>query len=136
VQRRDGVRLVIGPLSEAGLDFVAPSPHVRGSLAFELLATPGGHGAGPIVRIERAELVVPGRPSLATPGAQSTLMAKVDKLDASRASPIAIVVDGNIAGAGSSWHVHADATTFVRDIVRATDLYGGPARTGVDSGTR
>jgi hypothetical protein len=135
VQRRDGVRLVLGPLSEAGLDFVAPSPHVRGSLALELLATPGGRGADPIVRIERAELVVPGRPSLATPGAQSTLTAKLDKLDASRASPIAVVVDGNISGAGSSWHVHADATTFVRDVVRAADLYGSPARTGADSGT-
>jgi hypothetical protein len=136
LQRRDGVQLVLGPLSETGLDFVAPSPHVRGSLALELFATAGERGAGPIVRIERAELVVPGRPALATPGAQSTLTAKVDKLGAARGSPVAVVVEGNISGAGSSWHVHAEATTFVRDVVRVADLYGGVSRPGIDGGTR
>jgi hypothetical protein len=138
VQQRDGSRLVLGPLSEAGLDFIAPSPHVRGSLALALFVAAGPHGAAPSVRIERAELVVPGRPPLATPGAQSTLTAKLDRLDAARATPVALVVDGDISAAGSSWRLHAEATTFVRDVVRAADLYGGAsrARAGVDGGTR
>jgi hypothetical protein len=132
VQQRDGARLVLGPLSEAGLDFVAPSPHVRGSLALELFAASGPRGAGPTVRIERAELVVPGRPPLATPGAQSSLTAKLDRLDAARATPIAVVVDGDISAAGSSWRVHAEATTFVRDVVQTADLYGGASRARAD----
>src|SRR5579859_4407945 len=135
VEQRDGVRFVVGPLSESGLDFIAPSPHVRGSLALELFASvprdrgPGdarrGRGPGDAPRsrgpenegtqgasvvIERAELVVPGRPPLATPGgAQSTLTAKLDRFDGVRASPVALVVDGDISAAGSSWRVHAEA---------------------------
>ena len=128
VQHRDGVRLVLGPLSETGLDFVAASPHVGGSLALELLATAGAQGKAPSVRIERAELVVPGRPAVSTPGAQSTLKVTLDKLDAARASPVTVVVEGDIGAAGSSWRLHAELTTFVRDVVRATDLYGASSR--------
>ena len=142
LQQRDGTRLVLGPLTESGLDFIAPSPHVRASLALELFAVPGPHGAGRIARIERAELVVPGRPAVSTPGAQSTLTAKIDKLDVARASPVAIVVDGDISAAGSSWRVHAEIATFVRDVVRAADVYGGLAgsaglpRASLDGGAR
>ncbi len=146
LQQRDGTRLVLGPLTEAGLDFIAPSPHVRASLALELFVVPGpvsgARAAAPIARIERAELVVPGRSPLSTPGAQSTLTAKVDKLDVARASPVAVVVDGDISAAGSSWRVHAEIATFVRDVIRATDVYGGLAgsaglpRASLDGGAR
>jgi hypothetical protein len=143
--QRDGARFALGPLTEAGLDFIAPSPHVRASLALELfvapLATPpkaqrGADRADSVPRIERAELVVPGRSPLSTPGAQSTLAAKIDKLDPARAGVVAVVVDGNISAAGSTWRVHAEATTFVRDVVRARDVYGGLPRPGADGGTR
>jgi hypothetical protein len=139
VQQRDGTRLVLGPLTEAGLDFIAPSPHVRASLALELTAVPGPHGAGTTARIERAELVVPGRAPLSTPGAQSTLAVKLDKLDPVRGSPVAVVVDGDVSASGSSWRVHAEAATFVRDVVRARDVYGGLTRfpsAGLDGGAR
>jgi hypothetical protein len=134
LQQRDGVRFALGPLTEAGLGFVAPSPHVRPSLALELFVTAGPHGAGPVARIERVELVVPGQVPVATPAAESTLTAKLDRLDSARASPVAVVVDGEIGAAGTSWRVHAEATTFVRDVVRAADAYRGPARTGLDGG--
>ncbi|HTB78479.1 MAG TPA: hypothetical protein VK762_34785 [Polyangiaceae bacterium] len=142
LQQRDGTRIVLGPLTEAGLDFIAPSPHVRASLALELFAVAGPRGAGPIVQIQRVELVVPGRPPLSTPGAQSTLTAKLDKLDVARASPVAVVVDGDISAAGSSWRVHAEIATFVRDVVRAADVYGSLAgsaalpRPSLDGGAR
>lgn len=139
MQQRDGARLVLGPLTETGLDFIAPSPHVRASLALELTAVTGPHGAGTTARIERAELVVPGRPPLSTPGAQSTLAVKVDKLDPVRGGSVAVVVDGDISASGSSWRVHADAATFVRDVVRPADVYGGLTRVrsaGLDGGAR
>jgi hypothetical protein len=139
LEQRDGTRLAIGPLTEAGLDFIAPSPHVRASLALELFVAAGRQGADPVVRIERAELLVPGRSPLATPGAQSSLTAKLDKLSAARGSPVTVVVSGEISGAGSSWRVHAEAATFVRDVVRASDIYGGLGRlpgVGPDGGMR
>ena len=156
VEQRDGAQIVLGPLTEAGLDFIAPSPHTRASLALELflpvlptLAKPSAHaaqGAGTSARIERAELLLPGRLPLSTPGARSTLVASlvasVDGLALSRASPVKIEVNGDLGSAGSNWHVHAEATTFVRDIVKASDLYDGmlPSRgaaaLGEDAGMR
>ncbi len=136
LEQRDGARLSLGPLTETGLDFIAPSPHVRASLALELFVVAGSHGAGPTARIERAELVVPGRSPLSTPGAQSTLVAKLDKFETGRASPFTVVVDGDISGAGSSWRVHAEATTFVRDLVRPSDIYSGSPRPVTDGGMR
>jgi hypothetical protein len=136
---REGTRFVVGPLTDTGLDFVAPSPHVRGSLALELLVPAGTHAAPIAARVERAELVVPGRPPAATPGARSTLAAKVDKLAATRGAPLTVAVDGDISVSGSSWRVRAQATTFVRDVVKANDVYGAGAagpRFGVDAGLR
>ena len=134
LEQRGGARIALGPLTEAGLDFIAPSPHVRASLALEVFVTSGAHGAGPTARIERAELVVPGQSPLSTPGAQSTLVAKVEKLEAARAGVVAMVVDGDLSGAGSTWRVHAEATTFVRDVVRASDVYGGGGVTRAGAG--
>jgi hypothetical protein len=142
LEQRDGARFALGPLTEAGLDFIAPSPHVRASLALELFVTPapktqrGAERADFMPRIERAELVVPGRSPLSTPGAQSTLAAKIDKLDPARAGVVTVAVDGNISAAGSTWRVHAEATTFVRDVVRARDVYGALPRPGADGGAR
>jgi hypothetical protein len=134
--QRDGARLTIGPLTETGLDFIAPSPHVRASLALELFVPAGLRGAEPVVRIERAELVVPGRPPLATPGAQSTLAAKLDKLALVRGSVVALVVDGDISASGSSWHVHASGRTFVRDVVKGSDDSRDSLKVGADAGMR
>jgi hypothetical protein len=139
IEQHDGVRLVIGALSEAGLDFIAPSPHVRASLALELFVpagAPSAHGESPSARIDRAELLVPGRPPLSIPGAQSTLVARLGKLTHRRGGLVAITVEGDLSGSGSRWHVHADASTFLRDIVEASELYGRPPRLGVDAGMR
>ena len=108
-------------------------------VAFEFVvapAAPAAHGSAPAARIERAELVVPGRAPLSTPGAQSTLVAKIGKLEPVRASPLTLAVDGDISGAASSWHVHVEATTFVRDVVGASDIYGGRLSAGRDGGAR
>ena len=139
VEERDGTRLVIGPLAETGLDFIAPSPHVRASLALEVTVPSGpsmleGAGARVSARIERVELLLPGRPPMTTPGAHSTLVAKVDRLVRARGGAVKVVLDGDLDAAGSSWHLHAEEATFVRDIVRSRDVYGGISRLGADGG--
>jgi len=158
VEQRDGVRLVVGPLTEAGVGFVAPSPQHRASLALELFVTGGGGRASAAhagaakeaaqpARIERAELLLPGHLPLSTPAASSTLVAKVEELERARGGAVSFTVDGTIGSAEATWRVHAEGTTFVRDVVTATALYdlaapGGDGWTraagllGVDAGMR
>ncbi len=140
LEQRDGARLVIGPLTEAGMDFIAPSPHVRASLALELVVPEGPEKAASNAHVVRVELLVPGRPPMATPGARSTLVAKLDASSTSlrvRGSPVKVVVDGDLGVAGSTWHLHAEETTFVRDVVKTRDLYGeGISKLGADGGMR
>jgi hypothetical protein len=132
-QQRDGTRFVVGPLTDQGLDFVAPSPHVRASLALQVVrsSSPGASSsaAGASAtdakspgesRIERAELVVPGRAPMATPMAHSTLTARFSRFDPTRGSPVVFTVDGTLADAAGAWRVHAEMATFVRDVVRLT----------------
>ncbi len=138
LERRDGTQLVIGPLTETGLDFVAPSPHVQASFALELLAQSGSSAteSTEVARITRVELLLPGRLPMASPGAHSTLVAKLDKLVHARGAIVKLVVDGDLAAAGSKWHLHAEEASFVRDVVRVRDLYGGISKFGADSGMR
>jgi hypothetical protein len=137
VVQRDGARIAVGPLAENGLDFVAPSPHTRASLALEIFVPgpspakapsrgrgDGGPGASN-ARIERVELLLPGRSPLSMPGAQSTLVAAVKGALAARGGPIEIELHGDLAASGVRWRVRASATTFVRDVVTSSDLYGG-----------
>jgi hypothetical protein len=166
VEARDGARLTIGPPNESGLDFIAPSPFVRASLTVDLvipLAAPargGSPAARPAeetpVRIVRAELLLPGHAPMASsgtgePGAgfghgtsagagshEPALVGKVGAgaLTYTRGGPLAFTIDGDFGAGGSRWHVHAEGTTFVRDVVRARDLSGDPPGLGVSQGMR
>jgi hypothetical protein len=163
VEGHDGARVTLGPLSEAGLDFIAPSPFVRGSLAVELLvptAAPAHGGAAsqlttPVAaRVVRAELLLPGHAPMSAspfgeesgsepgkgPGAgprvQSALAARVGDFAHVRGSAVAFTVDGDFGVGGSSWHVHAEGTTFVRDVVKTRDLVGDPPGLGDGRGMR
>ncbi len=146
VDQRDGWRVVVGALSDDGPGFIAPSPYARPAIAIELLVPPNGK-AGKVARIERAELQSPGRPPLATPGVQSTLVAKIEAIEPTRGGAVKFSLDGVMGDA----RVRVQAVTFVRDIVKAAALYGarvrgvdwpplpqaaGPGRLGVDGGMR
>jgi hypothetical protein len=134
VEQLDGVHFVVGPLDDAGPGFIAPSPHVAASVAVDLFV-PSGLVAGKDrpVRIDRAQLLVPGQSPLATPAARSTLVAKVDKMDRKRGAEVHVVIDGALGDA----RVHAEATTFVRDVVKASAIYDvGAPRLGGDGGAR
>ncbi|HEX8789680.1 MAG TPA: hypothetical protein VF765_01925 [Polyangiaceae bacterium] len=128
---RGGYRFSIGPLSDSGLGFVAPSPHVQATLALELFASSDGKR----VEVNRAELLVPGRAPVATPLARSTLVAKLTKLEAFRGGAAALTVDGTLGDSSGNWRVHLQATTFVRDVVDAKAIYASPLRPFGDAGT-
>lgn len=127
VERIDGVRFTVGPLTDAGPGFVASSPHVRATLALELLVPAGAKDA----RVERAELLAPGKPPLATPTAHSTLKAKLDKLERRRGGVVTLQIDGVLGDATATSRLHAELTTFVRDIVQAKDLLAADANAGM-----
>jgi len=134
VEQIDGAHFVLGPLDDAGPGFIAPSPHVAATVAVELFV-PSGLVAGKDrpVRIDRAQLLVPGQSPLATPAARSSLVAKVDKVDRKRGAEVHVVIDGALGDA----RVHAEATTFVRDLVKASAIYDvGAPRLVVDGGAR
>ncbi|HXX67086.1 MAG TPA: hypothetical protein VEK07_07890 [Polyangiaceae bacterium] len=130
-EERDGSHVVVGPLSESGLDFVAPSPYVRATLAFEMVATAGRSSAanGTEARIERAELVVPGRAAVATPAARSTLRATSARFEAKRGASLEVTIEGTLSSAVGDWRVRGRLVTFVRDVVRreSGQAAGGPS---------
>jgi hypothetical protein len=133
VEQRDGARVVVGPLDDAGVGFVAATPQRRASLALELFAPT----AGKDTRIERARLLVPGHLPLATPAASSTLRVKVTKLEHARGGGVTLTVDGDLGSPEATWHVHAEGSTFVRDVVKAAALYDAALpRFGIDAGMR
>ncbi len=124
--QRDGAHFVVGPLTDSGLDFVAASPHVRPSLALELFQPAATAGKDPDeIRIERAELIVPGHAPLATPIAHSTLTAKLSKFTHARGAPVQFSIVGTLGDAAETLRVRAEVSTFVRDIVAGSGVTAG-----------
>jgi hypothetical protein len=87
--------------------------------------------------VERAELQLPARLELRAPPALSTLVATVTKLEETRGGAVELSVDGDLGDAQSTWHVHAQLATFVRDVVTAEALFDvGPRRFGAGAEMR
>jgi hypothetical protein len=122
VAERGGDRFSVGPLSDSGVGFVAPSPHVQATLALELFASSDGKR----LEVNRAELLVPGRSPVSTPLARSTLVAKVTKLEPVRGGAASLTIEGTLGDSSGTWRVHLEATTFVRDVVDAKAIYASP----------
>lgn len=127
LEQPDGVRLVLGSL-QGGSDFLASSLHSGPTFAVQIDLSGRGEA-----RIDQAELLLPGRPSLRAPMAHSTLKAKVEQCQRTRGGEVKLSIDGVLEDASASWRVHAAATTFVRDIVNAAALY--PPSPAGDFGT-
>jgi hypothetical protein len=143
VEQRDGTRFVLGPLTAGGPGFVASSPQAQGSLALELFtpALPSSErrpaGATPTGVVRRAELQVPGHAPVTAPPARSTLVAKIEELEPGRGGPLRLSVEGEMGDGTGSWRVRYRASTFVRDIVKASAIYDlGIPRLGADGGMR
>lgn len=126
LDQRDGVRFTLGIPGGPGGSFIAASPHTSARISVELFASPDGKR----VAVERAEISLPGKPMLATPLARSTLVARIDHLDKTRGGSVTLTLDGDLSDSTGAAHVHATATTFVRDVVSAKALYGAGIRFG------
>jgi hypothetical protein len=126
VDQRDGTRFDVGAASLGGPSFVASSPHTLARFSAEIFASSDGKR----VAVDRVELSLPGRPSLATPLARSTLVAKIDKLERTRGGAVNVSLEGDLGDSTGTVHVRVEASTFVRDVVTAKALYGARAGAG------
>lgn len=119
-EERDGAHVIVGSLSEAGLDFIAPSPHVGATLAFEMVAVAANSSRtkGVDARIERAKLVIPGRALVAPAAAPSTLRATLSRFEPKRGAPLDVTIEGTLSSGAGTWRLRGRLATFVRDVVR------------------
>jgi hypothetical protein len=97
-------------------------------LALELVAPGGGGNAATpssprSPSLDRADLQLAGQPGLHAPPATSTLVPKVTKFEPSRGGAVELSVDGNLGNAEVTWRLHADVSTYVRDVVTLEALY-------------
>jgi len=108
-----GVRVRVGALQELGTipHTVGPTRRVR--IAFELLFT----SAAATPKVDHFEIDVPGALTLVTPGVRASFTASAPKLERTRGGEARFVVDGVIGVSPRAYRVHADVTTFVRDLV-------------------
>jgi hypothetical protein len=124
-EQRDGLRFDVGMLREAGLTTFAPTPVAHPYVGFTLFAPAGKEGkeVRTDAKVERAELGVPGTATLITPGARSMLHATIEKLDPKRGGQVKVILDGQLGDAPRGYKLHAEITTFVRDVVKRGTMF-------------
>ncbi len=113
VQDFAGDHLTLGAAREVGATVFAPTPLQRARLSLAIVVA----GDKPPA-IDHLEVTVPGSATLVVPGARWSGQVKVTKLDATRGGEVSLVLDGTIGAAPHAYAIHAEATTFVRDVVR------------------
>jgi hypothetical protein len=123
IEQRDGVRVTVGPLTDDGPGFLVRPPHVPATFGLEIFVPSSASSPDGTPRIERAELIMPGRPALATPGVTSNLALRIEALKPARGGAIKFVVDGDLGSHDMGVHLHAEEATFVCDVVKLA----GPA---------
>jgi hypothetical protein len=92
-----------------------PGPSASPRLALAFVTT---HDAPADARLEHLELEVPGGAGVVCPGGRCELRVTVTKLDRARGGAIAFGVDGTLGTAPHAYRLHAEAQTFVRDVVK------------------
>lgn len=113
-----GTRIRVGQLAELGGVPHVASPTSSTKIAFEIVLPKDPPGEA---RVERFELDVPGSTvSTGAAGHSAGLKATVKKMERTRGGPIEIVIDGLAGSAPGAYKVHAELTTWVRDLVGLT----------------
>jgi hypothetical protein len=129
LERLDGAHFTVGPMARAGVGFIAASPAAPKTLALELVVPAELKKA----HLERVQLDVPGIPPAALDGSRAAaFVVRVTKLEKRRGGPVELTVDGSMAEGVT---LHAEVTTFVRDIVTASAILGA-SRGGDPAGMR
>ena len=115
----DGTHVVLGSFSESMTGFLVPSPNTLGTVGLELVVPVDLRKA----HVERLAVEQPGKPETRVEGsAAAALTVAVKKLEKRRGGAVEVTVDGKLGDGGV---FHAEATTFVRDVVSTRDLLGG-----------
>lgn len=107
-------RAMFGDIDELSLTPKATSPLSLAKLGFQLRF---GAEATAKVDLEGASLSVPGASSMTCASSKCELVTKVRKVDATRGGAISLEIDGTFGGGAQAFKVHADVTTFVRDVM-------------------
>src|SRR5439155_8682467 len=102
----------VGARRESGSTIFAPPPTGRARLAATIAIDAKGAAS-----IDHLELDVPGSSTLVCPGVRCDCKVDVTKIDRKRAGEVKLAIDGTVGVAPHAYKVHADVSTFVRDIV-------------------
>jgi hypothetical protein len=114
VRELGGARIRVGSLQELGSIPHAANPVARPRIGFELYAP---KDAPTEARIEHLELEVPGAITIVMPAMRTTLHAQVTTMQKVRGGEMRIVIEGTAGSAPHAFTVHAEVSTFVRDLV-------------------
>jgi hypothetical protein len=111
----DGDHATLGSARELSAPALVPGPNTspRFALAFAMTHEPPADA-----RLEHLELEVPGSAAIVCPGARCDLRVAVRKLEQVRGGAVTFGVDGTLGTAPHAYRVHAEAQTFVRDVVK------------------
>jgi hypothetical protein len=104
----------LGTLLTDGGTAYAPSPLGRTRLALSVTVPPTG-GAG---KLERMELVIPGRATWVVPGAHCDCTVRALTWGTSRGAPVELEVTGVVGVGPAVFKMRAHIKTFVRDLVQ------------------
>ena len=116
-------RVSFGRLGEVSATPHAAQPLDRTRLALQFTTVDGSAAGGTSrtqpIEINEATLTVPGAPAASCTAERCTLTVKIDKLEPKRGGVVTLTLDGSLGG----YKIHADVSTFVRDVVQSTSLH-------------
>ncbi len=110
-------RAMFGDIDELSLTPKATNPMSPAKLGFQLRFGPEATAK---VDLEGATLSVPGASSLTCASSKCELVTKVRKVNATRGGAISLEIDGTFGAGAQAFKIHADVTTFVRDVMDTT----------------
>jgi hypothetical protein len=114
----DGAHFDLGTPRDTGTGFYGNTPLATTSFFLAVVAPTTGKD----VRIDRCELGLPGQSTLVSPGARCSIKTTVDTLARVRGGDVRLRFDGVVGTAPRGYTIHAEVTTFVRDLVKASAL--------------
>jgi hypothetical protein len=110
-------RLSMGEADDLSLTPKATNPMSTAKLGFRLLFGPEASAKS---ELEGATLSVPGASSVACSTSKCELTIKTKKLESTRGGAVSLEVDGMVGTGAQAFKVHADLSTFVRDVMDLT----------------
>ncbi len=115
---REKLRVELGALGDSDSARIAGAPNKRTRVGLVVTLDPPKPTTKESVPVlERFELEIPGELPIIVPPGKCDCRVTRARIDRGRGGEIGISVEGTVTGAGRSYRVSLDATTFVRDVV-------------------